>query len=265
MVKSITDSFNLNDKVAVVTGGYGHLGKEMVLALQQSGAQVIVAGRNEEKFREAFPGDCERILFHKTDIATDGGFHSLAELLSNQFGGLDILVNNAHFVDGNIQDGLTLRNWLNTANGVLLPVFKGIENLSPLMENREYGKVINISSMYGLVSPDFSLYQNSDAIHLTNPPHYGAYKAGVIQLTRYYATLLAPKNIQVNSIAPGPFPNDEIQKNHPEFIRSLQSRTVSGRIGHPTDISGTLILLASDASSFITGQTIQIDGGWTIR
>jgi gluconate 5-dehydrogenase len=133
------------------------------------------------------------------------------------------------------------------------------------MKAQNSGKVINISSMYGLVSPDFdSLYKGEGCEIYTNPPHYGAAKSAVLQLTRYFAALLGEYNIQVNAIVPGPFPNVAIQIANQAFIERLKSKNPLHRIGKPEDLYGVIALLSSSASDFITGQAIQVDGGWTI-
>jgi gluconate 5-dehydrogenase len=124
------------------------------------------------------------------------------------------------------------------------------------------GKIINISSMYGLVSPDFNIYDKFP--NFFNSSQYGASKAAIIQLTKYYANFLASKNIRVNCISPGPFPAIEVQK-HESFIHLLKHKVPLGRIGTAEELRGVIILLASNASSYITGQNFIIDGGWTIR
>src|SRR5690606_15062193 len=113
----------------------------------------------------------------------------------------------------------------------------------------------------GMVAPDFSVYENCE--EYINPPHYGAAKAGVIQLTKYFASYLGKENIRVNCISPGPFPNKEVQKNE-TFISNLSRKTALKRIGKPEELVGSFIYLSSDASSFITGQNIVVDGGWTV-
>ena len=124
------------------------------------------------------------------------------------------------------------------------------------------GKIINVSSMYGVVAPQFEIYDDFPAY--LNPPHYGAAKAGVIQLTKYYASYLGKYNVQVNTVTPGPFPSDKVQESQ-EFVESLEHKTCLNRIGKPEDLAGSFVFLASDASNFITGQNIIVDGGWTSK
>ena len=123
------------------------------------------------------------------------------------------------------------------------------------------GSIVMFASMYGIVSPNPSLYP--DGIN-PNPIEYGAGKAGLIQLTKYLAAYYGPKNIRVNAIAPGPFPNLIKDDNHNEtFINNLKNSTMLKRIGESKEINGPIIFLLSNASSYITGQVLKVDGGWT--
>lgn len=257
--------FDLDGKIAVVTGGYGHLGSAITSILNYYGATVIVAGRSIEKFNDRFGGTTKSgIHFSKLDINDTNQFKNSFSEVNNTFGSIDILINNAHSAKGNSQYEMADDDWNYTMEGVLGSVHRGIREVLPIMKKQGKGKIVNITSMYGLVSPDFKLYSGDDCEKYTNPPHYGAAKAGIIQLTKYYAVLLGGHNIQVNAIAPGPFPKEHIQKENPEFIKRLSNKNPLKRIGKPEDIQGCVALLSSNASDFITGQTIQVDGGWTI-
>ncbi len=262
----MNDIFNLNGKVAIITGGYGHLGAAMARALLNYNAKVIIAGRSYDKYKEAFETEeHEKMVFRELDIMKEESFGPFMNSIKKEFGKIDILINNAFSISSVAWNELSGEDWKYTIDGVLLSVQRGIVNAAPNMIENNSGKILNISSMYGLVSPDFELYEGENCEHLTNPPHYGVAKAAIIQLTRYYASLYGKFNIQVNAIAPGPFPNPEIQNLHPQFIKRLKQKNPLKAIGKPDDIAGTAILLCSNASDFITGQTIQIDGGWTIN
>jgi gluconate 5-dehydrogenase len=258
--------FDLQGKVAIVTGGYGHLGRAMVRALLDVNAKVIVAGRSEEKFLCAFSEDeCSVLSFKKIDINQGQEINTFFADIQTEFGRVDVLVNNAASSRGISQETMPDEDWTYTFEGVVGSVHKTIKSVIPVMKLQKSGKIINISSMYGIVSPDFSaLYKGDDCEKYLNPPHYGAAKAAMNQLTRYFAVLLGPYNIQVNAIAPGPFPSSEIQKNNPEFINRLKKKNPLNKIGRPEDLAGLVTLLSSSASDFITGQIIQVDGGWTI-
>jgi len=259
--------FDLTNKVAVITGGYGHLGKGITEALLAFGAEVVVAGRNEKKFHERFPDfNNPRLHFLQFDIGDSGDiFASKFNDIKRNFGSLDIIFNNAHFAFGNSQESMKDEDWNYTMEGVLGSVHKSIKGAIPIMKVQNSGKIINIASMYGSVSPNFEkLYSGDGCEKYTNPPHYGAAKAGVIQLTKYFAVYLGKYNIQVNAISPGPFSKLQIQEENPEFIQRLKISNPLNKIGRPEDLAGMSILLSSEASDFITGQNFSIDGGWTI-
>ena len=124
------------------------------------------------------------------------------------------------------------------------------------------GSIINVSSMYGMVAPQFEIYENFP--QFLNPPHYGAAKAAIIQMTKYFASYLGKDGILVNSVTPGPFPSEQISENS-RFINDLESKTCLGRVGKPEDVAGVFVFLSSAAAGFITGQNFVVDGGWTIK
>ena len=257
--------FTLKNKVAIVTGGYGHLGVGIAKALLAFGAIVYIAGRSKSKFHEKFGEETdENIHFIEIDILHSKSIDSCFEKVFTTQGKIDILINNAHSARGNSQENMTDDDFLYTLDGVLGSVHKCMRSVLPYMKEQNSGKIVNITSMYGVVSPDFRIYKGSNCEKYANPPHYGAAKAGVKQLTKYYGVLFGKYNIQVNAIAPGPFPSLDVQKENPEFIERLKAKNPLNKIGKPEDLAGSIILLSSDASNFMTGQTLQIDGGWTI-
>jgi gluconate 5-dehydrogenase len=137
-------------------------------------------------------------------------------------------------------------------------VFRTIKAAAPLLAKRR-GNIVSIASMYGHVAPDYRMY---DSERFANPPSYGAAKAGVIQLTKYLSSFLAPHGIRCNCISPGPFPFESTQKENPDFIERLKAKNPTNRIGAPPDIKGIAALLCSDAGAYINGQNICVDGGW---
>ncbi|WP_153020698.1 SDR family oxidoreductase, partial [Pseudomonas sp. BMS12] len=132
--------------------------------------------------------------------------------------------------------------------------------LRQAVEKSGYASVINIASMYGLVSPDHGVYSSPQSV---NPPFYGAAKAGLIQWSRYAACEFGRENIRVNSLSPGPFPSKSVQIDNPSFVESLSKKVPLGRIGYSDEIKGPVLFLASSASSFVNGANISVDGGWT--
>ena len=255
----LTDS--LKNKVAVVTGGYGYLGKAFVQSLNEAGAKVIVAGRDEQKFEAAFP-DAAGIYFHPLDISSTDSIKQCFADVNCIYGGIDILVNNAVYLSGQFPEEVTDGDLAYSFDGIIGSVYKCIREVIPYMRERKSGNIVNIASMYGVVAPDFKVYNDGCEPNF-NPPQYGASKAAVIQLTKFFGEYLIGDNIRVNAISPGPFPSSSVQKNE-EFVSRLAGKNPSLRIGNPEDLKGALLFLASDASKYVVGQNIQVDGGWTI-
>jgi NAD(P)-dependent dehydrogenase (short-subunit alcohol dehydrogenase family) len=256
------DLFSLREKVAVVTGGYGHLGKGFCKGLADAGASVIAAGRNYDKFKLAFiRGNSRKINFEQMDISSEESVKTAFKNIYKKAKRIDILVNNAVYLQGFDDPAeMSLSDWDYGVDGTLNSVFRCIKLVIPYMRRAKKGSIINISSMYGVISPDFSIYKGHKEYF--SPPNYGAAKAGVIQLTRYYAVYLAGYGIRVNCISPGAFPNPNVVKQE-RFLQKLLAKIPMGRIGRPDELKGAIVFLASGASSYMTGQNIIIDGGWT--
>jgi len=254
--------FSLRGKVAVVTGGYGHLGRGFCKGLADAGASVVAAGRNYDKFKRTFGTSGNlKIAFEQMDISSEESIKTAFENIYKRTKRIDILVNNAFYSQGFGEPAeMSSSDWDYGIDGTLNSVFRCIKLVVPYMKRAKKGIIINISSMYGVVSPDFSIYEGHKKYF--SPPNYGAAKAGVVQLTRYYAVYLAGYGIRVNCISPGAFPKPEVIKQK-RFLRRLLAKIPMGRVGRPDDLEGAVVFLASDASSYMTGQNIIIDGGWT--
>jgi len=256
--------FDLTGKVIAITGGYGHLGACITAGLAQHGAIVYVLGRSREKFDAAFAGTVyrkENILFKYCDVAADQSVEeAFVSILSVQ-GKIDVLINNAFYLKGQSPE-MSSEEFAFGIDGTLNSVYRCIRAIIPCFRKNGSGKIINTASIYGMVSPEFEVY--ADFPGYLNPPHYGAAKAGVVQLTKYYAHYLGKEGITVNAVTPGPFPSPEIQKDE-RFIEALKAKTALNRIGKPGDLAGTFIFLASSAADFITGQNLVVDGGWTSK
>lgn len=258
-----SDLFDLKNKVAVITGGYSYLGAALANALILSGCIVYVAGKSRQKFNSIFKssGRAKKLKFIELDISKLSSISSAFNQIYNIEKRFDILVNNAVFVKKHHAEQIDEEAWKYTIEGVLTGTLRCVNSAIPILKKNGFGNIINIGSMYGMVAPDFKIYK--EAPDFFNPPAYSASKAGIIGLTRYYASYLAKYNIRVNCISPGAFPNHTAQKNR-KFIKELKDRIPLNRVGQPKDLSGIIVLLASDASSYITGQNITIDGGQTI-
>lgn len=258
--------FDLKDKVIIVTGGYGHIGSGIAVGLLYFGAKVIIAARDHEKFKRSFPEVHDNLFFEHFDISEKGKyFVDKFKEIAETYGKIDVVINNAHYAKGNSQFEMSDEEFEYTLTGVLGSVHKSIQAIIPIFREQQGGKIINISSMYGHISPNFEkLYIGGNCEQYANPPHYGAGKAGVIQLTKYYASLLGREGIYVNAVSPGPFSKEKIQEENPLFIERLKSSNPLHKLGKPEDMVGVIVLLSSNASNFITGQNICVDGGWTI-
>lgn len=253
---------SLDNKVIAITGGYSHLGKAIAECMAENGGEVFILARSKDKFETIFgeTNFIEKIRFLETDISKPESLQqSFKEVYSfqNRF---DVLVNNAFYLKGQSPTTMDSQDFTYGLEGTLTSVYNCISEALPYL--KEGASIINVGSMYGLIAPDFDIYKDSPAF--LNPPHYGAAKAGVLQLSRYYASYLGQKGITVNSITPGPFPSEIVQENK-EFVAKLEKRTVLGKIGKPEDLAGAFVFLASNAARYITGQNIVVDGGWTIR
>lgn len=258
---NVIESFKLDGKIAVVTAGYSHLGKAFSSALVEAGATVIVAGRKKEKFDELFSNK-KGLFFEPIDILDTDSVKNCFLQVKNKYGSIDILVNNATTVQGSrFFEEITDDDWNYSMDGVAGSVFRTIKEVVPYMKEKG-GSIVNIASMYGYIAPDFRMYEG-DYIHQFNPIHYGAGKAAVIQMTKYLAEYLIKDNIRVNAISPGTFPSKATQQ-YPEFIKKLSAKNPKNRIGEPEDLKGAVVFLASEASNYIIGQNLKVDGGWDI-
>jgi NAD(P)-dependent dehydrogenase (short-subunit alcohol dehydrogenase family) len=252
-------SFSLAGRVALVTGGAGHLGRPICRGLAEAGAEVLVNGRDAAK-AENFAAELRGLGHSAQALPFDVTDFERAAGIVDGLGRLDILVNNAGPVQTGSIETAASSAFASAAAGIVEAAFALTRAAIPLMRVRG-GSVINIASMYGTVSPDPHIYGSSG---FNNPPQYGAAKAGLIQLTRYMACHLAPDLIRVNAVSPGPFPpRDRLATEQPDFLRALELKVPMGRVGRADEMAGVIIFLAGDASSYVTGANIPVDGGWT--
>ncbi len=254
---------NLKNKVVLITGGYGYLGNGIVRNLLGHGATVYVLARSQEKFNLAFSDLLsDNLKFINCDIEIVESIDLAIKSVFNIEGVIDCIINNAFYTKGQSPEEMSEEDFMTGLDGTLRAGYSIIKSVIPLYKKQQFGKIINVASMYGVVSPDFTLYDKLP--QFLNPPHYGAAKAGLIQLTKYYSAYLGKYNITVNAVSPGSFPSKQVMDNK-EFIQGLSERTVLNRVGKPKDLGGVFTFLCSDASDYITGQNIKVDGGWTIR
>lgn len=252
------DLFSCKNKVAVVTGGAGLIGKEIVRTLNEFGAKVYIADINEEKTGEVIK-DTE-IKYVNLDITSEASIReAIANVIQNE-GRVDILVNSAYPRTkdwGAKLEQVPFRSWRTNVDSHLGGYFLCCREAAEQMKRQGGGVIINLASIYGVVAPDFSIYEETE---MTMPVAYSAIKGGIIALTKYIATYYAKYNIRANVISPG-----GIFDNQPQaFVEKYSKKTPLGRMGKPSDVIGAVIYLASDASSYVTGHNLVVDGGWTV-
>ena len=249
--------FSCKDKVALVTGGLGLIGREIVRGLNDYGASVCVADINEKQMKGLENNTA--VNFQPLDITSEDSIHQTLEAVINQFKKIDILVNCAYPRTsdwGARCEDVSFNSWKMNVNSHLGGYFLCCQKVAEQMKLRGSGSIINVASIYGVVAPDFSIYEGST---MTMPVAYSAIKGGIIALSKYMATYYAKDNIRVNCVSPG-----GIFDNQPDsFVKKYTAKTPLGRMGTPKDMVGAVIYLASDASLYVTGHNLIVDGGWT--
>jgi NAD(P)-dependent dehydrogenase (short-subunit alcohol dehydrogenase family) len=266
-MSNVWDLFRLKESVAIVTGGAGKLGGQMADALAEAGAHVVVASRNLDKCRAkagALSSAHAEALGVAVDVTSQESVRGMIDAVMQRFGRIDILINNAYSAQAKPFEQMSAEEFESASRGALTSTFLCSQAVAPAMRAQHNGAIVNIASIYGLVSPDHRIYGRSG---LDNPCNYGPAKAGVIQFTRWLAAYLAPDGIRVNAITPGGFYNPQFRERldyEDVFVANYQHKTPLGRMGNETDLKGAVVFLSSAASEYVTGQNLVVDGGWTI-
>lgn len=258
---TIQQLFDLTGKCALITGASGHLGRSLANALAEAGAAVVVASRNIDRARDVagqLPpitgGGHHAVVIDQLDAASIGhGFQDAVSLA----GRLDILVNNGQSGDAHDLTSVSAddfsRQFANATGYFLLA-----RHLRDHLVSRSAGgSVVMLGSMYGVVGSYPDAYEG---VCPASPVHYHALKGGIVQMSRHLAVYWARDNVRVNCLSPGPFPSESAPE---EMVRRLCDKSPVRRMGKPHELKGALLLLASDAGSYITGQNLLVDGGWT--
>jgi NAD(P)-dependent dehydrogenase (short-subunit alcohol dehydrogenase family) len=256
----ILDLFSLAGKIALVTAGAGPLfGRSISEALAEAGATLVTASRSAER-NAAFAEDMRLKGYEahgaSVDITDRDSIENLRKHILDRFGRLDILVNNALARVGGDFESQTPQEWEYSAEGDMIGLFSLCKTFLQPMLLQGKGCIINISSIYGVVAGDPTLYEGTNMQH---PPHYDFVKAGMINFTRYLATTYGKRGIRANCISPGGYFDDQPEP----FLRAYTKRVPIGRMLNSEDIKGAVVFLASDASEYIIGTNLMVDGGWT--
>jgi 3-oxoacyl-[acyl-carrier protein] reductase len=253
----VTDAFRLDGRAAVVTGGGGGLGADMCRALAAAGARVAVAGRTQESIdavRDRVRADGGHGISVRTDVSSKDSVEAMADAVVRELGGIDVLVNNAAIYPRRAWTEIDEAEWDSVFATNLKGYFLCARACYPSMVERGHGRIINLTSItfFGGWSMLLS---------------YVSTKGGIVAFTRALARELGPEGVTVNAISPGAFPTDA-EKIHPDpegYSSWVLEQQAIKRRGTPEDIGNLAVFLASDASSFITGQLFQIDGGWVMH
>ncbi|WP_310594315.1 oxidoreductase [Flavobacterium sp.] len=243
--------FSIKNKVIVITGGNGLLGKQMVSTLRDQGAVVIAADIYfEEKNEDDF------IL----DITDENSVKNGVEAIFNKYKRLDGWVNNAYPRTsdwGNKFENIPLDSWRKNVDMHLNGYFLCCQVVLEQMREQGFGSLINMSSIYGLVGPDFTVYEGTE---MTMPAAYAAIKGGLNNLTRYLASYYGSSQIRVNTVSPGGIYDNQ----EDSFVNNYNKKVPLKRMGSPKDIVSAVFYLLTDEASYVTGHNLVVDGGWSI-
>ena len=245
--------FSLKNKVAIVTGASRGIGKSIAQKMSEAGAHLVCVSRTNddlEKISNELNNAGYSASPYPCDVSILNDFKKLVDDTASEFGKIDILINNAGITKDNLIMRMSESEWDRVIEVNLKGVFNGIKSVSRQMMKQKYGRIINISSIVGLIGN-------------AGQANYAASKAGVIGLGKAISKELASRNITVNTIAPGYIETDMVEGIQETAKEKLFYQIPLGRIGKPEEIASAVLYLASDEASYITGQTIAIDGGMT--
>lgn len=258
--RHVRDLYCLEGRVALVSGGAGLYGSGISTALAEAGAKVIIASRNLETCQAKASELQERgldVIAARLDLSVEDSIAELARWIETDIGRLDILFNNAvaRSTGGDFST-VTAQQWMENMVVNSTGLFLATRYFGEIIARQGKGSIVNIASIYGMVGPHFFIYEGTE---MKNPAEYAFVKGGMIQLTRYLATFYAPRGVRVNCISPGGYYSGQPES----FVEHYCRLTPLGRMAGEEDIKGVALFLASDASAYITGANIPLDGGWT--
>lgn len=259
-VRAVADLLDLTGRVAIVTGGAGLYGRHICEALGELGAQVVVASRALSECESTAQALVERgfaASAHALDLSDETSIQRLCDGVAAEKGSIDVLVNNAVHRSGGSIETATAEDWSATSDVNSRGLFLMCQHAGAHMAARGRGSIVNVGSIYGVVGADFSIY---DGTAMTSPVSYAYDKAGMIGLTRYLASWYGGRGVRVNCLSPGGLRTAD---QDPTFVAAYERRVPIGRMAGPEDIKGPVGFLASDASAYITGVNLLVDGGWT--
>jgi NAD(P)-dependent dehydrogenase (short-subunit alcohol dehydrogenase family) len=260
--------FDLEGRVALVTGGAGLLASEFAIALMDYGAKVILSDIDldgcERKVKELAKRGYTEVTAYQHDVTSRDAWEKLSTEIEEKLGAIDILINAAAFTNQSQTssfdkefENVPLEDWQRVLDVNLTGSFLGCQIVGKRMVRHGKGTIINIASLYGVVSPNHKMYPGTGIVQ---PVAYTVSKHGIIGLTKYAATWLAEKGVRVNAITPGGVFNDHDDL----FLERFGQLCPNGRMMHKEELRGAIVYLASDASSNVIGHNLIVDGGWTV-
>lgn len=264
-MKTIAELMSMKGRRALVTGATGCIGQVIALTLAELGADLILVDRPGSNFvpliRDLEQFDPVVIKNIECDLEQQVDRTRLMQAVLDDSAGLDVLINNAAFVGASGLEGWvtpfeqqSVETWRRAVEVNLTAAFDLVKGFAPALKKSGHGSIINVASIYATLGPDYSLYEGTA---MGSPAAYAASKGGLVQLTRWLATTLAP-DVRVNAISPG-----GVFRNQPEnFVKRYEARTPLGRMATEDDFKGTVAYLASDLSAYVTGINQMVDGGW---
>jgi NAD(P)-dependent dehydrogenase (short-subunit alcohol dehydrogenase family) len=257
----ILDTFSLNNKVAIITGGAGLYGRQIAEALGEAGATTIMASRNVEKLEEVakdFRNRGLKVYAYQVDQGVESSIKDLRSQVLDKYGKVDVLVNNAvlRTMKPDTYDPAAFAKSMEVnATGLYMIS----ELFSEPMKTQKSGSIINIGSIQGMIGLDETLYESPKLS--SKVADYFFHKGGMINYTRFFAACMGPYNVRVNCISPGGFFSNQSEY----FVKRYCDRTFLGRMAGESDLKGVIVFLASEASVYLTGTNIPVDGGYTAK
>jgi NAD(P)-dependent dehydrogenase (short-subunit alcohol dehydrogenase family) len=262
--------FSLKNKTALVTGACGLIGKEHCKALAEAGANVVVLDLNEAQAIALAEKTGPQHIGIKCDVTSADSLKQTRDKILERYGSIDILVNNAAINDmfenpamaaeQSKFENYPLNMWQKSLDVNVTGVFLCAQVFGTVMAKQKKGSIINIASTYGIVGPDQSIYKNEKGEqNFYKSPAYPATKGAVVNFTRFLAAYWGKDGVRVNTLSPGGVENGQDEF----FIKNYSNKTALGRMAVPSDYKGAIVYLASDASAYVTGANLIVDGGWT--
>ncbi len=258
---SFLDSFSLKDNVIILTGGAGLYGRGLTARLAETGAELVIASRNLEKLEpvaEEERARGNRVTAEALDLSSQQSIQDLVARVHRRFGRIDGLVNNAYLRVAKGGLAAPVEQWEESLRANATGLLTITRACGEIMCGQGRGSIVNIGSIMGVVGPNPSLYEGTN---MSASPDYFFNKGGMLQLTRYFASYYGRRAVRVNCLSPGGYFNHQ----DPKFLERYEKQTMLGRMANDDDLAGAVVFLLSDASAYITGANIPVDGGYTAK